>query len=336
MFGNMCCYIELFVLVFIVCITPMTEKLPKIDYNRKNWIQNRRYYHALYRTFLFLFLPVVFTAYGLLPHEFRWVFLLIASYYFYMSWSIKYVSIILFITAISYGTALLMSRFSKQHQKKLLLVIALIMCLGVLFVFKYIYFFSQSLAALISQFVLPVALVTLKLILPVGISFYTFQMLSYVIDVYRGEIELEKHFGKYALFVSFFHSWWQAPSKEAKNLLPQFRQEKFFQYDVASYGMRLILWGAFKKMVIADSLAYYVDAVFNSLVTFQGCSLLLAVFFFTIQIYYDFLAILILPSEVQICLVFSLWLILNVPTFRHQSRSSGSDGIWSMFWLLLP
>lgn len=248
----------------------------------------------------------MFTAYGLLPHEFRWVFLLIASYYFYMSWSIKYVSIILFITAISYGTALLMSRFSKQHQKKLLLVIALIMCLGVLFVFKYIYFFSQSLAALISQFVLPVALVTLKLILPVGISFYTFQMLSYVIDVYRGEIELEKHFGKYALFVSFFHSWWQAPSKEAKNLLPQFRQEKFFQYDVASYGMRLILWGAFKKMVIADSLAYYVDAVFNSLVTFQGCSLLLAVFFFTIQIYYDFLAILILPSEVQICLVFSL------------------------------
>ena len=146
-----------------------------------------------------IFLPLVFIIYWLLPNKYRWVLLLIASYYFYMSWNAKYVFLIFITTFTSYLCAILTEK-NREH-KKLILTITLIVCLGILFVFKYFNFFFESINYLLGN---KLHSISLNLLLPVGISFYTFQTLSYCIDVYRGDIKAEKHFGYYATFVSFF------------------------------------------------------------------------------------------------------------------------------------
>ena len=153
-----------------------------------------------------IFLPVVFAVYWLLPHKFRWPLLLAASYYFYMSWNPKYVVLILFTTVVSYAAALLIERCQTKRRKRAVLTLALIVCLGVLFVFKYFNFFFAALESAFRLLAIPVHPITLQLILPVGISFYTFQTLSYVVDVYRGGAA-ERNFGIYATFVSFFDNW---------------------------------------------------------------------------------------------------------------------------------
>ena len=243
----------------------------------------------LFTSFSYLiFLPIVFIIYWILSHKYRWILLLVASYFFYMSWSAKYAVIILFTTIITYLIAILIERASSINKGRILLGGALLICLGILFIFKYLNFFCTSIMTLVSNFGIFVEPYTIKLILPVGISFYTFQTLSYVIDVYRGNIVAETHFGRYALFVSFFPQLVAGPIERSTQLIPQLKEEKHFDYKMATYGMRLILWGVFKKSIIADRLAYYVDSVFDSLITFQGFSLFLAVFFFAIQIYCDF------------------------------------------------
>lgn len=219
----------------------------------------------------------------------RWVLLLISSYYFYMSWNVKYVVLILFTTVVSYATALLLEKTGDIKKRRRLLVWTLVACLGVLFVFKYFNFFSTSFAEILSAFTpTQVHPLTLKLLLPVGISFYTFQTLSYVIDVYRGDIEAERHFGYYATFVSFFPQLVAGPIERTKNLLPQIRQMHTFDEAQALYGAKLMLWGFFKKLAIADNLAYYVDRIFSDVYGYSGFSFFLSVFFFSIQIYCDF------------------------------------------------
>ena len=243
----------------------------------------------LFNSFAFaVFLPIVFLAYWCLPHRFRWVLLLIASYYFYMSWNAKYVVLILFTTAISYGAARLLENEKSERKRKLYLAGTAVLCLSVLFFFKYFNFFSESVAAFLRVFAIEMNPVTLQLLLPVGISFYTFQTLSYVIDVYKGEVPAEHHFGYYAAFISFFPQLVAGPIERTSNLLPQIKAKHDFDYHQATYGLKLMAWGFFKKLCVADAIAVYVDAIYASLDANTGFALLFAVFGFTIQIYCDF------------------------------------------------
>ncbi len=227
-----------------------------------------------------IFLPLVFILYWLLPHKFRWMLLLVSSYYFYMSWNPKYVLLILTTTLISYLAAIFVEKSDNIMFKKIILAVTLTVCLGILFVFKYFNFFSQSFADLMSRFMISVNPVTLKLLLPVGISFYTFQTLSYVIDVYRGNEKAEKNFGIYATFISFFPQLVAGPIERTRNLLPQIKSEKKFDYEMAAYGLKLMAWGFFKKLVIADVAARYVDEAFSNIEACTGLDLMFASVFF--------------------------------------------------------
>lgn len=176
----------------------------------------------------------------------------------------------------------------KCIEKRLILWITAFVCLGVLFFFKYFNFFSESLSALLKLFSIRLNQVTLKIILPVGISFYTFQTLSYVIDVYRGNIAAERHFGMFAAFISFFPQLVAGPIERTVNLLPQIKGNHQFDYKQATYGLKLMAWGYFKKIVIADTLSGYVKMVYDDPSGFTGFALILASLFFAIQIYCDF------------------------------------------------
>ncbi len=216
------------------------------------------------------FLPVVFVIYWLIPKKYQWVLLLISSYYFYMSWSAKYVFLILITTGVSFLSGRLLgdARFIKY--KKIVLFSSVFVCLGVLFIFKYYNFFISTFCDFMELFSLHLHPVTLNLLLPVGISFYTFQTLSYVIDVYQCRVQPEKNFGKYAAFISFFPQLVAGPVERTENLLPQIKEEHVFQYENAVYGLRQMLWGFFKKIVIADTLAYYVDLVYDDPFSYRG------------------------------------------------------------------
>ncbi len=236
-----------------------------------------------------LFFPIVFAIYWGLPEKFRWAVILVSSYYFYMSWNVKYVILILFTTIISYLAALLIERYRENNSvKKFILAFTLIACLGVLFIFKYYNFVLESFASFMSLFAIKLHPATLNLLLPVGISFYTFQTLGYVIDVYRGETKPEKNLGIYAAFISFFPQLVAGPIERTNNLLPQIKAKHVFNYDQAAYGIKLMTWGFFKKLAIADVLAQYVDKTYSNLTGAASFDLCLAIFFFAIQIYCDF------------------------------------------------
>lgn len=243
----------------------------------------------LFNSFTFaIFLPIVFFIYWAIPHKQRWIVLFLSSYYFYMSWNVKYVVLILFTTFVSYACALGLERVEEYRKKKILIASAMVASVGCLFFFKYFNFASESVAGVLKLFTLQVHPVTLNLLLPVGISFYTFQTLGYVIDVYRGEVKAEKNFGRYATFIAFFPQLVAGPIERTKNLMPQILKEHKFDYEQAVSGLRLMAWGFFKKVVIADTLAVSVDMVYDSLEVYQGFPLLMAAILFSIQIYCDF------------------------------------------------
>ena len=235
-----------------------------------------------------IFLPIVFILYWSLPMRFQWAVLLVSSYYFYMSWNAGYILLIVSVTVISYLTALLTEKTADPKKKKLFLLLDVSAGLSLLFVFKYFNFFSQAVAQTAGFFSVPLDPVLIHVILPVGISFYVFQTISYVADVYMGRAAAENHFGKYAAFVAFFPQLVAGPIERTSHLLPQIKSPRTFSYDQASGGLKLMAWGFFKKLVIADTFAGYSDMVFNHVTSFRGFSLLMAVFFFTIQIYCDF------------------------------------------------
>jgi len=245
-----------------------------------------------------IFLPIIFLIYWALPHKYRYIALLIASYYFYMSWNPKYVLLILLTTAVSYICGIQVEKVMKgakaadkqsaQKKAKLYIVTALVVSLGVLFFFKYFNFCSESVCALLSAFAIPMHPVTLKVLLPVGISFYTFQSLSYVIDVYRGDAPAQKNFLKYALFISFFPQLVAGPIERTQNLMPQLFEERSFDENKASIGLRLMLVGFIKKLIISDTLSKYVDVVFDNVHDYFGMTFIVAAIFFTFQIYCDF------------------------------------------------
>lgn len=235
-----------------------------------------------------VFLPIVFILYWALPHKYRYILLFLASYYFYMSWNVKYVALILFTTFVSYASGLLLKETSFQKKKTILLGLTLVASLGVLFFFKYSNLFLGTLGAICERFAISLHPATLQFMLPVGISFYTFQTLGYVIDVYRERVEPERNFIRYAAFIAFFPQLVAGPIERTENLLPQIGKEQFFSYEKASYGLKLMAWGFFKKLVIADTVGIYVDQVYSESHYFNGFSLFLATLFFAIQIYCDF------------------------------------------------
>jgi len=235
-----------------------------------------------------LFLPLVVFAYYSMPHRFRWGFLLAASYYFYMCWKIEYIFLILISTVVDYFCAIFIENSKNLFRRKLLLTISIAVNLLILFLFKYFNFISESICIAFQRFNVAYYTPSLKLLLPIGISFYTFQTIGYTIDVFRGKKRAERHFGYLALYVAFFPQLVAGPIERSTHLLPQLRKKHFFDPKLFSSGLRLILFGFFKKLVIADRLAVYVNYVYSNPGSFSSTVLIFATIFFAFQIYCDF------------------------------------------------
>lgn len=243
----------------------------------------------LFNTLHFVaFFPLVTAVYFLLPHKFRWMLLLAASYYFYMSWKPGYIVLIAGSTLLDYWAGLQMGKRETKKARRPFLIISLLVNLGVLVAFKYFNFFGESVQAAFDQLNIMADVPLFELLLPVGISFYTFQTLSYSVDVYNGKQEPEKHLGIFALYVSFFPQLVAGPIERSTNLLPQFRKKVSAEIPRIVSGLRLVIWGFFKKMVIADNLAGIVDAVFSNPDQQNALTWLIGTYFFTFQIYCDF------------------------------------------------
>ena len=242
-----------------------------------------------------IFLPIVFLLYWFVFDRFisksKWqlrlqnAFVVVASYVFYGWWDWRFLLLIAFTSFCSWGSGLLIGRAETRKKAKVWTTLNIVFNLSILALFKYYDFFVTEFAQL---FHIPTDGLLLKVILPVGISFYTFQALSYSIDVYRGKIEPTKDIIAFFAFISFFPQLVAGPIERATNLLPQFLKKRNFDYDTAVDGMRQILWGLFKKIVVADNCAVYVDQVFSTYTEQSGSTLLLAAIFFTFQIYGDF------------------------------------------------
>jgi len=238
-------------------------------------------------SFLIFFL-IVSSLYFALPHRFRWLLLLAASCFFYMCFIPIYILILAATIGVDYVAGILIERTPDPARKKAYLMMSIVSVCAILFVFKYFNFFNNNLAALARVLHWNYPMSTLRLILPIGLSFHTFQSLSYVFEVYRGRQPAEKHFGLYSLYVMYFPQLVAGPIERPQNLLHQFKEVKRFDWQRLWNGASLSLCGLFKKVVVADSLAIYTDTIYNNSRQHTGTSLLLATYFFAIQIYCDF------------------------------------------------
>lgn len=237
-----------------------------------------------------LFLPVIALAYFLLPHKQRWVLLLVASYFFYAFWRVEYAALIFFSTCIDFWAGLQMAKHTEQSKRKPYLYLSLLGNLGLLFSFKYLGFFNEVIRDLTGLFDVSYSVPEFNILLPIGISFYTFQSLSYTIDVYRGKKLPEKHFGIFALYVAFFPQLVAGPIERSTKLLPQLHKKHLPDLHRIAEGGKLILWGLFKKLVIADHIGVYVSQAYNAPESVQGGVWLLIAAGFSIQLYMDFSA----------------------------------------------
>ena len=235
-----------------------------------------------------LFFPIVVLVYFLTPYRWRWAWLLGASYFFYMSWRWQYGFLLAWETVLNYACGLLIARSRSRRAAKAWLVTALVGSLGALFFFKYLGFAAGVVTDVLQAAGSGVSFRLADILLPVGISFYTFQALSYSIDAYRGQVEAEPHLGRFALYVAFFPQLVAGPIERATHLLQQFRRENHFDVDRLVVGAKLMAWGLFKKVVIADRLAMYVDRVYAQPSDHSGATLCVAMYFFAFQIYCDF------------------------------------------------
>ena len=242
----------------------------------------------IYSLSFFVFLFIVIGIYYFVLQRFRWVVLLGASYYFYGTFKMQYVVLIAASTIIAYCTALLIQKNQEKSVKKKYLFIGVIFNLGLLFVLKYYNFFSNSLASILSFNEIPHKSHLLRLVVPVGISFYIFQVVSYIIDVYRGTKTAERHLGLFALYVAFFPKLLSGPIERAKQFLSQLHESHQWDWGQATNGFKLMVWGLFKKVVVADRIAVFVDIVFSNPDSHGGPSLALAMVLYSFQIYCDF------------------------------------------------
>ena len=276
------------------------------------------------------FLPVVFAVYWLMPHKYRWMLILCSSYYFYLSAGLKYVVLLIVTTAITYETGIWVERTKEPKKKKAIITISISICLACLAVFKYSNFIVSSISDVFALFSIKFHPTTLKIVLPLGISFYTFNVVSYMVDVYRGRIPAEHHFGVYAAFVAYFPKLISGPIERAKPMLNQLKVEKTFDYKQGLDGSKLFLWGLFKKIVVADTLVIYVDLIFNSITQHSGFALVLAAVFFSIQIYCDFSGY----SDMA-CGVSKLLGIELMENFRSPYFSTSIKEFWSKWHISL-
>ena len=238
-----------------------------------------------------IFLPIVFMLYWFVTYKnlkLQNLLIVISSYIFYGWWDWRFLSLILFSTILDYSIGISLSKQVNQNKRKMLLWISILMNLGFLGFFKYYNFFLANFMTAFSFFGTEINANSLNIILPVGISFYTFQTLSYTIDVYKRQLETTKDFIAFSAFVSFFPQLVAGPIERATNLLPQFYTKRYFDYSKTVDGMRQILWGLFKKIVIADNCAQYANIIFNNSSEYSGSTLVLGAIFFTFQIYGDF------------------------------------------------
>ena len=238
-----------------------------------------------------VFLPIVFILYWFVTAKnlkFQNILLLVSSYFFYACWDWRFLFLLIFSTLLDYYTGIKMSDAKNQNSKKFWFWLSVSVNLGFLGVFKYYNFFAASFTDALANFGLKVNPWTLKVILPVGISFYTFHGLSYVIDIYKDRIKAEKNFIDYSVFVSFFPLLVAGPIERATHLLPQIQKKRAFDYVKAVDGLRQILWGLFKKIVIADNCAEFANMIFDHHTSYSGSTMLLGAVFFAFQIYGDF------------------------------------------------
>jgi alginate O-acetyltransferase complex protein AlgI len=238
-----------------------------------------------------VFLPVIFILYWFVTNrslKLQNFLLLAGSYFFYACWDYRFLFLLIFSTLLDYITGLKMSGADSRKKKRFWFLLSVIVNLGFLGIFKYYNFFADSFAEALSLLGLQVNPWTIRVILPVGISFYTFHGLSYIIDIYNNKIQPEKNFVTYAVFVSFFPLLVAGPIERATHLLPQIKEKRSFNYSFAVDGMRQILWGLFKKVVIADTCADYAVNIFGNYAEYSGSTLVLGALFFTFQIYCDF------------------------------------------------
>lgn len=234
-----------------------------------------------------VFLVIIFLIYWRLPDKYRWKLLLVAGYFFYVSYNPLYVLLLFGVTVLTYLTTLQMERV-KTHHKKWLLQGYIIVVVGILVLFKYLGFFAEIVQSICSAMGNTLHFSVLQLILPVGISFYIFQTLAYVIDVYYGRIKAERHFGFFAVSVAFFPILLAGPIERIQNLIGELKKEKAFSYENSCMAFQNILIGYMKKMIIADSLAMVVNRIYSDLETYRGFPLLVAIILYSIEIYCDF------------------------------------------------
>jgi len=243
----------------------------------------------LFNSFQFIFFfPAVLITYFALPHRFRWVLLLVASYYFYMCWNADYIILIILATLSNYGAGLAIGKTDIVWKRKTILFGCLAINLGMLFMFKYFNFFNDSMKALFNQFNVFYSVPSWNFLLPVGISFFIFQSLSYSIDIYFKVRGPERHLGIFAVYVAFFPQLVAGPIERSTTLLPQFFKEKVFDYHMARSGLLMMLWGFFMKLVIADRLAVGVNNIFGNPQAYTGIPIILATYFFGFQVFCDF------------------------------------------------
>lgn len=234
-----------------------------------------------------IFFPIVTILYFLLPQKLRWVMLLTASCIFYMFFVPVYILILFFTIIIDYISGIYIERL-QDKKKKLFLIISILSNVGILFVFKYFNFFNENIAYIARVLHWNYPIENLWILLPIGLSFHTFQSLSYVIEVYRGHQKAERHLGIYALYVMFYPQLVAGPIERPQNMLHQFYEYHKFDYKRVTSGLKLMAWGFFKKVVIADRLALFVNQVYNNSNEYTGFTLVIATIFFSFQIFCDF------------------------------------------------
>lgn len=234
-----------------------------------------------------LFFPLVVVLYYLMPHRFRWAWLLAASSVFYMAFVPIYVLILYFTILVDYYIGIEIEK-AQGKKREYMLYVSVLANMGVLAVFKYFNFFTGNFNALLSALGLHFSMPVLNILLPLGLSFHTFQALSYTIEIYRGHQKAERHLGIYALYVMFFPQLVAGPIERPQNMLHQYHEKKSFNPNLVLSGLRLMLWGYFKKTVVADRAAMFVDPVFQNYTELNSWYLLLAALAFVVQIYGDF------------------------------------------------
>ena len=231
----------------------------------------------------FIFLIITFIIYYIVKDKYRGILLLVASYYFYCSSNPKNLIILLLVTIISYISGLLVNKNDDKKRKKIIIAITTILLVGTLLYFKYSYFIIQNI-----NIVLSTNFSIENIVVPLGISFFTLQAISYPIDIYRKDVKVEKNILKYALFISFFPQILSGPIGKAKEMLPQFNQKHPFNRKNISNGIMIVIYGLFKKIVIADLMAIGINNVYGNLSGFKGIPLLITVIMYSFQIYFDF------------------------------------------------